>query len=80
MLTSSSQFFLHFLTETMTHSSTNGHLMPRNRQYNSGPQMGLNNLFLIQASFLQLLEEYFRDQNFHMHIFFSQITELLRTY
>lgn len=42
--------------------------------------MGLNNLFLVQASFLQLLEEYFRDQNFHMHIFFSQITELLRTY
>lgn len=26
--------FLHFLTETMTHSSKNRHLKPRNRQYN----------------------------------------------
>lgn len=71
--------FLHFLTETMTHSSKNRHLVPRNRQYNSGPQMGLNNLFLIQLHFYSFWKNVFETKTSIHRFSFQGALKLLKT-
>lgn len=71
--------FLHFLTETMTHSSKNRHLMPRNRQCNSGPQMGLNNLFLMQPHFYNFWKNAFETKT-SIHRFSFHRVLVLKTY
>lgn len=64
----------------MTHSSRNRHLVPRNRQYNSGPQIGLNNLFLIQLHFYNFWKNVFETKTSIHRFSFHRALQLLKTY